>query len=89
MPKISNAFLQSLELLYKEAGYRIRYEKGNFKSGACTLMENNVLVINKFASLDIKIQFLIELLKTIEFDSNNLSDKSRQLFAELNQTQLF
>ena len=32
--------LEKLEILLKTAGYKVRYEKGNFKTGACLLQNS-------------------------------------------------
>lgn len=88
MAKFTPALLSRLETFFKENGYTLRYEKGNFKSGSCKLEANNMIVINKFASLDVKIGFLMELLKQITINKNLLSEKSIDLLNQLNQTKL-
>jgi hypothetical protein len=85
MIKFTQNYLSKIEEVYKEAGYRIRYEKGSFKSGSCTIEDNKIIVINKFASIDIKINFLIEALKTLEVDEQRLTDKNRDFYQELKQ----
>lgn len=80
--------LQKLESLLKEGGYKIRYEKGNFKSGYCILEDSKVVVVNKFSSLDIKIGFLLEVIKQVSIDEQLLDEKLRSLYAELKQTEI-
>lgn len=46
-------------------GYRILYEKGNFQSGHCIVMDRKVIVINKFLSDKVKAIILKEILESI------------------------
>ncbi len=62
MAKFTPAFLKKLEELLKEQGYDVRYEKGNFKSGFCVLEDKKVVVINKFSTLESRIQALTEII---------------------------
>ena len=79
-------FLNKLEDLYSETDYNLRYERGNFKSGYCLLKSQKIAIVNKFYSLEGKINSLIEMLKEIEVNPDNLSQKNKKLFSELNQT---
>lgn len=65
MAKFTPAFLKKLEDLLKEQGYDVRYEKGNFKSGFCVLEEKKVVVINKFSTLESRIQALTEIIVSL------------------------
>ena len=65
--------LKKLEELYEEARYIIRYEKGNFNSGYCILEDRRVVVINKFFSVEGRINALIEILPSIEVNESELS----------------
>jgi len=62
MAKYTPAYLKKLEDLLKEGAYEVRYEKGNFKSGYCILEDKRVVVINKFSSLESRIQALTEII---------------------------
>ncbi|XOV90885.1 MAG: hypothetical protein ACFHWX_11810 [Bacteroidota bacterium] len=86
--KYSKHFLNKLEDLFSESDYVLRYEKGNFQSGYCILKETKIAIVNKYFSLDGKINSLLEILKSIEIDTSKLSDKNKQLHHEINQTQL-
>jgi len=79
-------FLNKIEDLYSETEYNLRYERGNFKSGYCLLRSQKIAIVNKFYSLEGKINSLIEMLKEIEVDPEKLSQKNKKLFTELNQT---
>ena len=65
--------LKKLEGLYEEARYIVRYEKGNFNSGYCILEERRIVVINKFFSIEGRINALIEILPTINVNEEELS----------------
>ena len=80
--------LEKLELLLKSAGYKVRYEKGNFKTGACMLLSSKVVVVNKFSNLESKIQALTELLRELDIDLNLLDDKQTSLLQQIKQTRL-
>ena len=85
---ITTHSLDKLELLLKALDYRVRYEKGNFKTGACVLENSRVVVVNKFANLESKIQGLADLIATIEVQDQFLDDKQKQLLNQLKQTTL-
>jgi len=76
-------FLNKLEDLYSETDYHLRYEKGNFKSGYCLLNSKKIAIVNKYYSLDGKINCLIEMLKEIEVNPDKLSAKNKKLYLEL------
>jgi len=71
--------LKKLEGLFDELDYAIRYEKGNFQSGYCIVENRRIAVINKFFDTEARINCLLEILSTLEFDAENLSDASREL----------
>lgn len=84
----TNHTLEKLELLLKTAGYRVRYERGNFKTGACLLQHNRMVVINKFSNLESRIQAIAELARELEIDQNLLDDKQNAFLHQLKQTKL-
>jgi hypothetical protein len=87
--KYTKSFLDKLENLFASSDYILRYEKGNFKSGYCILKENKIVIINKYYTLDGKINTLIDIIKEIGFNTKDFSDKKLQdLISELQQTEL-
>lgn len=86
--KYSNHFLNKLEDLLAETDYILRYEKGNFKSGWCVLNDNKVVVVNKYFALDGKINCLLDIIKTVEINASQLSEKNQKLYHELVQPTL-
>jgi hypothetical protein len=88
MLTMTNHTLEKLELLLKSAGYRVRYERGNFKTGACLLQHNRMVVINKFSNLESRIMAIAELARELEIDQNLLDDKQTAFLHQLKQTKL-
>ncbi|MBL6445236.1 hypothetical protein JMN32_02880 [Fulvivirga sp. 29W222] len=86
--KYSKHFLNKLEDLLAETEYILRYERGNFKSGWCILNENKVIIVNKYYAIDGKINCLLDIIKTVDIDKDQLSDKNKKLYLELAQTEL-
>jgi hypothetical protein len=80
--------LEKLEMLLRTAGYKVRYEKGNFKTGACLLQSSRIIVVNKFSNLDSRIIALAELIRELEIDYKLLDEKQIAFLQQLKQTQL-
>ncbi len=72
--KISQSTLDKIEEVFKALQYKVRYEKGNFKPGSCLILEAKVVVVNKFATLDVKIAALAEILQQISIDETLLNE---------------
>ncbi len=85
--KYTTAFLTKLEDMIAESDYTLRYEKGNFKSGHCLLREQKIIVINKFYTTEGKINAILEILKTVELNTERFSEKSRRLYEDLFHTE--
>ena len=86
--KHTKSFLSKLEDLVTESNYILRYEKGNFKSGYCILNDSSIVIINKYYSLEGKINCLIDIIQNITIEPKNLSEKSKELHAQITQTSL-
>jgi len=80
--------LEKLETLLRSAGYKVRYEKGNFKTGACMLLSSKVIVVNKFSNLESKIHAIVELIRELELDYNLLDEKQITFAQQIKQTRL-
>jgi hypothetical protein len=80
--------LDKLESLLKSLGFKLRYEKGNFKTGACILEQSRVIIVNKFSNLEIKILSLADLLRNTETDDTLLDEKQKAFLYLLKQTKL-
>lgn len=80
--KYTKSFLSKLEDIFSESEYILRYEKGNFKSGYCLIHHSKVAVINKFYSLEGKINCLIDILKEIQLDDSGMEEKKPKVAPE-------
>jgi hypothetical protein len=78
--------LKKLEQLYEEARYIIRYEKGTFNSGYCVLEDRRVAVINKFLSIEGRINALIEILPVVKVNEAELSGEMQKWYKQLRET---
>lgn len=85
MIKLNQHSLDKLEELLVNAGYTIRNEKGNFKSGTCLLESSNVIVLNKFAPVEAKVTYLLEIIRDLNLDENILEEKSRKFLQQIRQ----
>ncbi len=83
--KYNTKFLQNLENIFAQSSYALRYEKGNFKSGYCILNQKRVVVVNKYYTLEGKINCLLEILKQVDWDFSELPEKEAQLFQQIKQ----
>jgi len=80
--------LDKLEALIKTLGFKLRYEKGNFKTGSCVLENDRIVIVNKFSNLESKINSLAELLQRSETDENLLEEKQKAFLYVLKQTKI-
>lgn len=85
--KYTKHFLNKLEDIFSETDYQLRYEKGSFKSGYCILKDTKIAVVNKYYTTEGKINCLIEILKSISFDTTSLGEKNQKLYLSLLQTE--
>lgn len=86
--KYNATTLTTLESIFKENNYVIRYEKGRFQSGYCILQDKRVAVVNKFFETEARINALIDILSQIEVDTSLLDEKQLRLFEQLAQQKL-
>ena len=88
MNKSSPAYLKRIEQLYKENGFKLRYEKGTFKPGHCLLLDQQVVVVNKFYTVETKISALSDLARALEWHETSLSGESKKTLSEIRQIAL-
>ena len=86
--KYSRHLLNKLEDLIAETDYILRYERGNFNSGWCVLKDTKIIIVNKFFATDGKINCLLDIIKSVNIDTSQLSEKNKKIFRELAQTKL-
>ena len=80
--------MNKLEDIYSESDFHLRYEKGTFKSGYCVIASKKVVVVNKYFALEGKINCLIDIMKEVNFDLSEMSEKNRKLYLDINDPQL-
>lgn len=81
--KYTPHYLRKLEDLLNQADYILRYEKGNFKSGYCILRDNCLVIVNKYYTLEGKINCLLDIIRELDIDPEKLSPKQQKMLAEL------
>lgn len=88
LPYTQNS-LTKLEELLKALGYRIRYERGNFRNGTCVLQTEHILVVNRFSDMEVKIKSMIQVIQSIDIPKTFVPDqKQEKLLRSLHQTTL-
>jgi len=80
--------LDKLEALIKTLGFKLRYERGNFKTGSCVLENDRIVIVNKFSNLESKINSLADLLQRSETDENLLDENQKAFLYVLKQTKI-
>ena len=80
--------LDKLEALIKTLGFKLRYEKGNFKTGSCVLENDRIVIVNKFSNLESKINSLADLVQRSDTDENLLDERQKAFLYVLKQTKI-
>jgi hypothetical protein len=75
MIKLTPKLLKQLEEVFAESGYKVRYEKGNFKSGYCILESKKVVLLNKFSVIETRITILMEIIKFLSAQEDFSGEK--------------
>lgn len=79
MIRFTDNTLKKMELLLKEAGYQVRSGKGAFNSGYCILETKKVVVLNKYHSVEARINSLIEIINRLPIDATTLDKPLQKL----------
>jgi hypothetical protein len=80
--------LARLEDLLKITGYVVRYAKGNFRSGACLLHAQQVVLVNAFLSTEGRVVALEGVVRELDLDTAQLSAQQRKAYLELRSEHL-
>ncbi|MEY2829901.1 MAG: hypothetical protein RIQ33_1759 [Bacteroidota bacterium] len=72
--KYNPGTLKKLEGILEEARFIVRYEKGNFNAGHCLLEDKRIVVINKFFTLENKINCLIDIINMVNIGDTQFSE---------------
>ena len=81
--KYTKHFLAKLEDIFAESDYILRYEKGKFHSGYCLLKDTKIAIVNKYYPLDGRINALVEILRSVDIELDQLSSKNQALYTDL------
>jgi hypothetical protein len=81
--KYTQNTLNKIEKLVEELHYIVRYERGSFQSGYCILEQKKVVVLNKFLTLEGRINALIELIPQFHADLATLSPESKKVYDDI------
>jgi len=82
MIKLTQASLDRLTELFTLAGYTLRHEKGNFKSGSCMIESGKLIVLNKFSPVESRVTFLLDALHKVELDETVLDERRKSFLKE-------
>jgi len=81
--KYTQATLDKVEKILDEAGYIVRYERGNFQSGYCILEERKVVVLNKFLQMEGRINTLIDIIPQLNINIELFSPETKKVYDEV------
>lgn len=86
--KLTQTTLNKLEDILGESDFVVRYERGNFQSGWCLLESRRIVVLNKFLSLEARINTLLELIPQLDIQFDKLTHDSQKLYEEVKKISL-
>lgn len=75
--------MDKIERVLDEAGYIVRYERGNFQSGYCILEQRKVVVLNKFLQMEGRISTLIDIVPQLKILPENLAPETRRIYEDI------
>ena len=81
--KFTQTTLDKIEKIIEESGYVIRYEKGNFNAGYCLVENRKIVIVNKFYETEGRINILLDILQTLEFEAAILGEKSAKFYRQI------
>jgi hypothetical protein len=80
--KYTQTTLDKIEKILDEAGYILRYERGNFQSGYCILEERKVIVLNKFLQMEGRINTLLDIIPQLSINPGTLTPEAKKMYDE-------
>jgi len=86
--KLNQTTLDKLEDILGESKFVVRYERGNFQSGWCLLEAKRIVVLNKFLSVEARINTLLELIPVLDIHFDKLTLESQKLYTEVQKLSL-
>ena len=83
MVSYSRHNLKKTEELLSDLGYKVRYEKGQFKSGYCIVDSASVIIVNKFLDVTSRMQKLLEILEGMELSVDDLNARQKKIYRQI------
>ena len=81
--KLTKQFQNKLESILISQDYKVRFEKGNFKSGYCIINKNKIVIINKYFTIEGKINSLIEIINKIHIQEKKCTSDQIKLIKKI------
>tara|TARA_B100000242_G_scaffold2739_1_gene1649 strand:- start:700 stop:960 length:261 start_codon:yes stop_codon:yes gene_type:complete len=81
--KLTKQFQNKLESILISQDYKVRFEKGNFKSGYCIINKNKIVIINKYFTIEGKINSLIEIINKINIQEKKCNNDQIKLIKKI------
>ena len=81
--KLTKQFQNKLESILISQDYKVRFEKGNFKSGYCIINKNKIEIINKYFTIEGKINSLIEIINKINIQEKKCTNEQIKLIKKI------
>lgn len=66
--------LTRVEALLASHGFKLRYEKGNFKSGFCLVKQSKIVIVNKFFNSEARYKCLVDILSVLDIEDAELDN---------------
>lgn len=85
MLKLNQSTFDKLEELLVLGGYKVRTEKGNFKSGSCIIEQSKLIVVNKYSPVETKVAFLMDAIRQLELDQSMFDERYTKLLNDVRQ----
>jgi len=84
--KYNKSTLKKIEEIFKNAGFILRYERGQFRSGYCILRDKRIIIINRFFETKARVEILTELILQVELDESTMNDQSKQILKAIEKS---
>ena len=81
--KLTKQFQNKLESILISQDYKVRFEKGNFKSGYCIINKNKIVIINKYFTIEGKINSLIKIINKINIQEKKCNNDQIKLIKKI------
>jgi len=66
-----------MEGIAKKVGYTIRWDKGQFQGGSCTLVGNKLIVLNRHHPTEVHLGILARILKDVPLQEISMQKEMR------------